>query len=76
MPVPVPRHHGAAALRAQEIEDYLQGFCDSKYMQDTADYIKDGCRTFMKDHHRPMVLSHVLACELASIRVQGFGYRV
>jgi len=39
----------------QDIEDYLQGFCDSEYMKGYAEYIGDGCKTFMKNHHRPMV---------------------
>jgi len=39
----------------QDIEDYLQGFCGSEYMRSFDDYIKAGCREFMKAHHRPMV---------------------
>jgi len=46
-----PRH----AREQQDIEDYLQGFCDSEYMKGYADYIGDGCKRFMKAHHRPMV---------------------
>jgi predicted translin family RNA/ssDNA-binding protein len=28
----------------QDIEDYLQGFCDSEYMKGFADYIGEGLR--------------------------------
>eukprot|EP00287_Rhodomonas_sp_CCMP768_P011938 CAMPEP_0196721316 /NCGR_PEP_ID=MMETSP1091-20130531/3918_1 /TAXON_ID=302021 /ORGANISM="Rhodomonas sp., Strain CCMP768" /LENGTH=249 /DNA_ID=CAMNT_0042062761 /DNA_START=72 /DNA_END=821 /DNA_ORIENTATION=- len=39
----------------QDIEDYLQGFCDSEYMKGYAPYVDEGCRRIMKQHHRPIV---------------------
>mmetsp|Transcript_32617 Transcript_32617/g.67371 ORF Transcript_32617/g.67371 Transcript_32617/m.67371 type:complete len:275 (+) Transcript_32617:154-978(+) len=39
----------------QDIEDYLQGFCDSEYMKDLASFVDDGCRRIMKEHHRAIV---------------------
>mmetsp|Transcript_57404 Transcript_57404/g.120053 ORF Transcript_57404/g.120053 Transcript_57404/m.120053 type:complete len:268 (-) Transcript_57404:23-826(-) len=39
----------------QHIEDFLQGFCDSQWMKGYSDYIGDGCKRIMKEHHRPIV---------------------
>uniref|UniRef100_A0A7S0U5A9 Saposin B-type domain-containing protein n=1 Tax=Hemiselmis andersenii TaxID=464988 RepID=A0A7S0U5A9_HEMAN len=39
----------------QQIEDFLQSFCDSKHMKGFSRYITEGCKTMMKNHHREIV---------------------
>ena len=49
----------------QDIEDYLQGFCDSEYMKGYAEYIGTRTQKCTRTHSLSCYLSHTRSAHLA-----------